>query len=144
VAAVRAAAEQLDAVPLDLELGPAGEAPCQAIHVTLGELDDATAAIADQMMAVVLALARVVAVAVVHVHARDQVEARQEIHGAVDAGQTDPGVERARAAVHLGDLEVFAGIPEHVENRPPGPGEFEPVIQEGLLRVVVWHGKTLN
>jgi hypothetical protein len=94
-------------VILDLEIGPTGDGPSQAFKAAIRELYGNPTAPAHQVVAVMLRDAGVVAMPMLHVNMLDQAEAGQEVHGAVDARQADPGVNFPGATVELGDLEVF-------------------------------------
>jgi len=143
-AALPAAAKELHAVTLDLEFRPPGEGPSQALQLTIRELHDEPAAVAHQVVTMVLCDPSVVAVPVFHVDVLDQVKPFQEVHGAVDARQADPRLDPPGAPVHLRHLQVLRAGGEHLQDRPARPGEPQPLIVECLRQFAAWHGRLIR
>jgi hypothetical protein len=127
-------------MPLDTELCPSRQEPNQAVHPTIGELDDHAATAAHEMVAVPLGRPRVMTMAVIHVDVFDQIEPRQEVHGAVHAGKADAAVDPECAPVNLGDLEVLRGVRQDLENGHTTPGELHASVLQCLGNTLCAHG----
>jgi hypothetical protein len=68
-------------------------------------------------MAVTVGGAGVMAMAVVHVDVFDKLQAGQQIHRPVDAGQANSAVDLSGAPVYLSHLQMLCGIGQHLEHR---------------------------
>ena len=72
----------------------------------------------------------------------DQVEPFQEIHGAVDAGQADLGINQASAPVHLCHLEVLRGRGEDLEDCQPRSRQLQPSLVQRVAKFRGVHAGT--
>jgi hypothetical protein len=125
-------------VLLDHESRAARQDLCEALDLTVGKLHHPSAAVADQVMAVILRRRGIVPVPVIYVHTFYQSEAIEQIDGAIDAGQTDA----QGSAVYLGDLEMGHRCGYDLEDGSSGLCESETLRAERALKCGHRHGTT--
>jgi hypothetical protein len=128
-------------VILNPESGPLREAAGEAVHAAIGELNHEAATGTHDVVSVDFLDPGVVPVAMLHVDGPYQVQARQELHRAIDAGQADPGGYAAGAPMHLGHPEMPRGRPQDLEDGLAGLGQLEPPAAERLGHGRSSHGQ---
>jgi hypothetical protein len=142
--AIVAAAEELDAVPLDPEFRSTSQAAGQSLQPTIREFDYETAPIADQVMPVITIGAGVVSVSVFHMDVFNKVQPGQQVHGPVHTGQTHPRVNGLRAPVHLGHLEVLLRCGQDLQDCLSAPGQLQPLFLQRLSEMSCGHEGSPN
>jgi hypothetical protein len=128
-------------MPVDAKLGPPGQDSDQDIGLTIQEFHGRATRPAHDVVTMPFGRPRVMPMAVVHVNMFDEVESGQEAHGAVDAGQADPVVDPAGAAVDLGDLEMLGGSRQDLQHRQAGAGKLQPLGLKRAGQACAKHGR---
>src|SRR5262245_4326883 len=135
LAAFGADAVQLHAVAAHHEAEEAGDALLQLLELLAVELDDLAAALADDVVVVLLLrLGGLVArLAVVEMPLVRQATLLQQLERPVDGGVADARVHLLDGGVQLLDREVLSGPEEHLRDVVALRGRFEAPLAQRLL-----------
>ena len=126
---------QLQQMVRDGEPGLTAHTIDQFAQAFAGELDDAVAPLADQVVAIAAAAGIGVAVPGA-VHAADNVHLAKQLQCTVDCNQAERRIDLSAELVDLVGAQSFVVLGENLEHREPGLGDAIALLTQGIAQSI--------